>query len=61
MKPQAAEAADKVMASLKEQGGLKSQLTKDKIKENGLLAGGAVVAADGVRHMARKDETANAT
>lgn len=62
LKPQATEAADKVVASLKAQAGglsmdgIKSQLTKENIKQNGLLAGGAVVAADGVRHMTKKDE-----
>lgn len=62
LKPAAAEAADKVVEALKANksklslDSLKGQLTKENIKENGLIAGGAVVAADGVRRGLKKDE-----
>lgn len=62
LKPAAAEAADKVVEALKASkgklslDGLKGQLTKENVKQNGLLAGGAVVAADGVRRAFKKDE-----
>jgi hypothetical protein len=54
-KPIAAEAADKVAAILAKGktgfGDIKSKLTK----ENGVMAGGAVLAADGVRRAVTKD------
>lgn len=62
LKPAAAEAADRVVEALKANksklslDGLKGQLTKENIRENGLLAGGAVVAADGARRAFKKDE-----
>lgn len=58
LKPAAMEAANKVVATLKntksklDLGDIKGKLTK----ENGVMAGGAVLAADGVRRAFKKDE-----
>lgn len=57
-KPPVAEAADKVFSQLK---GAKGQfslnvLKEQATKENGVMAGGAVVAADGIRRAVTKDD-----
>lgn len=57
-KPIAAEAADKVFAQLKEaKGKFSLQVLKENVtKEHGIMAAGAVVAADGVRRAVKRDE-----
>lgn len=63
LKPVAVEAADRVAAQLKGwRGGLSLDgardrlLTRDAIKQNGMIAGGALVTVVGLRSMLTKDE-----
>lgn len=53
VKPIAAEAADNVSKLLRESS---RNSNVENIKGKGLAAGGAVVAADGIRRLAKKDE-----
>lgn len=57
-KPLAAEAADKVFSQLKDAKGKFSLdvLKQRATREHGVMAAGAVVAADGVRRAVQKDE-----
>lgn len=57
-KPLVSEAADKVVDSLKGAHGKFSlaALKEGATRENGIMAGGAVVAADGIRRAVQRDE-----